>query len=123
MLASHTLDERRLAWAAIAEPAAPGIGHVRINFRKGLVAELQTRIGTAVGYGYLPDQDLAVAAPAIVGALLEGLIGPLAPDLDDPGKRREAVQNATLVALRALGIIDARARGLVAQLALAESQR
>jgi len=122
MLASHTLDERRLAWAAIAEPAEPGIEHVRINFRKGLVDELQTRIAAAVGYGHLPEQDLAIAAPAIVGALVESLIGPLAPELDDPAKRREAVQNATLVALRALGIADARARGLVAQLAPAASQ-
>lgn len=116
ILAAHTLDERRLAWAAIAEPAEPGIEHVRIDFRKGLIVELQTRIATAVSYGHLPEQDLAIAAPAIVGALLEGLIGPLAPEFDDPVKRREAVQNATLVALRALGVIDARARGLVAQL-------
>ena len=30
--------------------------------------------------GHLPEQDVAVAAPAVVGALLEGLIGPLAPE-------------------------------------------
>jgi AcrR family transcriptional regulator len=121
MLASHTLDERRLAWAAIAEPAQPEIEHLRIDFRKGLIAELEARIASAVRHGYLPGQDLAIAAPAIVGALLEGLIGPLAPELDDPVKRREAVQNATLVALRALGVVDARARGLVAQLNLVEA--
>ena len=118
MLASHVLDERRLAWATIAEPAEPGIEHVRIDFRKGLTAELERRIAAAVSQGHLPEQDLAIAAPAIVGALLEGLIGPLAPELDDPARRREAVQNATLVALRALGVADARARGLVAQLAV-----
>jgi AcrR family transcriptional regulator len=123
MLASHTLDERRLAWAVIAEPAEPGIEQVRIDFRKGLIAELQARIAAAVSYGHLPEQDLAIAAPAVVGALLEGLIGPLAPDLDGAAKRREAVQNATLVALRALGVVDARARGLVAQLAPAGPQR
>src|SRR5690242_16375666 len=51
MLASHTLDERRLAWAAIAEePAERGIEHVRINFRKGLIAELERRIATAVSH-------------------------------------------------------------------------
>jgi len=123
MLASHTLDERRLAWAVIAEPAEPGIEQVRIDFRKGLIAELQARIAAAVSYGHLPEQDLAIAAPAVVGALLEGLIGPLAPDLDGAAKRREAVQNGTLVALRALGVVDARARGLVAQLAPAGPQR
>jgi len=122
MLASHTLDERRLAWAVIAEPAEPGIEQVRIDFRKGLIAELQARIAAAVSYGHLPEQDLAIAAPAVVGALLEGLIGPLAPDLDGAAKRREAVQNATLVALRALGVVDARARGLVAQLNLSDAR-
>jgi hypothetical protein len=70
--------------------------------------------------GQLAEQDIAIAAPAVVGALLEGLIGPLAPDRNnDPVKSREAVQNATLFALRALGVVDARARGLVAQIALA----
>jgi hypothetical protein len=38
----------------------------------------------------------------------------------DKVKTREAVQNATLFALRALGVIDARARGLVAQVKLPE---
>ena len=67
----------------------------------------------------MPDQDAGVAAPAIVGALLEGLIGPLAPLLDgDAAAHRAAVQTATLLALRALGVVDARARGLVVQTAL-----
>ena len=59
-----------------------------------------------------------MAAPAIVGALLEGLLGPLAPVYPDAGAAREAVQGMTLMALRALGMIDARARGLVAQVRL-----
>jgi len=50
--------------------------------------------------------------------MMEGLLGPLAPTYDDAGQMREAVQTATLLALRALGIIDARARGLVAQCVL-----
>src|SRR5690349_12840419 len=87
----------------IATVAEPEIERVRIDFRKGLIAELEARIGAAVSHGHLPEQDLAIAAPAVVGALLEGLIGPLAPDLNDPARRREAMQNATLVALRALG--------------------
>ena len=36
-------------------------------------------IRTALDGGHLPDQDAALAAPALVGALIEGLIGPLAP--------------------------------------------
>ena len=49
----------------------------------------------------------------------ELLVGPLAPDnLDDPAKLRDAVQTVTLLALRAVGVMDARARGLVVQAVL-----
>jgi hypothetical protein len=54
-----------------------------------------------------------------LGALLEGLLGPLAPPAaTDAGAAREAVQTITLLALRSLGVVDARARGLVAQCVL-----
>jgi hypothetical protein len=50
--------------------------------------------------------------------LIEGLIGPLAPEPgDDPVKIRAQVQTLTLFALRGLGVVDARARGLVVQTA------
>ena len=66
--------------------------------------------------GHLPTQDTALAATALIGALHESLVGPLAPaDLDDPVKLRDAVQTITLFALRAVGVLDARARGLVVQ--------
>ncbi len=117
--AVRALQERRLAWAVIAEPVDSDIDAVRLDFRQSLGIELETRIKAAMAGGYLPDQDAALAAAAIIGALLEGLIGPLAPHRgDDPGKMREAVQSATLLALRALGMVDARARGLVAQFVL-----
>jgi hypothetical protein len=66
--------------------------------------------------GHLPAQDTALAATALLGALHESLVGPLAPaNLDDPIKLRDAVQTTTLLALRAVGVMDARARGLVVQ--------
>jgi AcrR family transcriptional regulator len=117
--AARALQERRLAWAVIAEPVDGHIDAVRLDFRKSLAIEMETRIRLAIAGGHLPEQNSGLAASAIVGALLEGLIGPLAPDLgDDATKMREAVQNATLLALRAVGMVDARARGLVAQIAL-----
>jgi AcrR family transcriptional regulator len=117
--AARALAGRRLAWAVIAEPVDADVDIVRLDFRQSIAAELATRIRVAIHGGHLPDQDADVAAPAIVGALLEGLIGPLAPlHDDDAAGGREAVQTVTLLALRALGIVDARARGLVAQCAL-----
>ena len=119
IFAARALYARRLAWAVTGEPVEPQIDALRIDFRQSLAAELEARVKAAIGDGHLPKLDARVAAPAIVGALLEGLIGPLAPSLDcDAAGQRDAVQNATLLALRALGVIDARARGLVAQCAL-----
>ena len=117
--AARALNERRLCWAVIAEPVDARVDGLRLDFRHTLAAELEARITAAIAGNHLPEQDARVAAPAIIGALMEGLIGPLAPphDADEAGSR-EAVQGATLLALRALGVVDARARGLVAQCVL-----
>jgi AcrR family transcriptional regulator len=117
--AARALRNRRLAWAVIAEPVDAEVDAVRLVYRKALASELEKRVRAAIKGGHLPDQDAALAAPALVGALLEGLIGPLAPEqADDPAKPRAAVQMLTLLALRALGVVDARARGLVVQTVL-----
>jgi AcrR family transcriptional regulator len=117
--AARALSERSLAWAVIAEPIDAEADAVRLSFRQSLTAELEGRIKTALTARHLPDQDPRVSAPAVLGILTEGLIGPLAPS---PGKgaaaARAAVQGTTLLALRALGVIDARARGLVVQCVL-----
>jgi hypothetical protein len=77
------------------------------------------RVRAAMVGGHLPEQDAAAAAGALVGLLVEGLIGPLAPSVE-AAKARDTVQTVTLLALRALGVVDARARGLVVQTALPE---
>jgi AcrR family transcriptional regulator len=115
--AARLVRERRLAWAVLAEPIDQKTDEARLEFREAIIGELASRIRIAMAHKHLPEQDVAIAAPAIVGALLEGLIGPQAPALDgDRSRTRPAVQNATLLALRALGVVDARARGLVLQL-------
>jgi AcrR family transcriptional regulator len=111
-LAAQALRHRRLAWAVDA-----AVDGLRLAGRRALATEIELRIRAAIAGGHLPDQNAAVAAAAIVGMLLEGLIGPLAPP-PDAGKARENVQTLTLLALRALGVVDARARGLVVQSAL-----
>jgi AcrR family transcriptional regulator len=118
--AARVLHQRRLAWAVIAEPVDPEIDALRLAYRRALVAELDWRIAATVRAGRVPEQDARLTAPALMGALVEGLIGPLAPDAPDAAAAHEAVQALTLFALRAVGIVDARARGLVVQSALPE---
>jgi AcrR family transcriptional regulator len=120
---ARALRNRKLAWAVIAEPVDTDTDAVRQQYRRDLSAEIETRIRAAIAGGHLPDQDASLAASALVGALLEGLIGPLAPDgMDDPARAREAVQTLTLFALRGLGVVDARARGLVVQTVLPDEK-
>jgi AcrR family transcriptional regulator len=120
---ARALRNRKLAWAVIAEPVDTDTDVVRQQYRRDLSTEIETRIRAAIAGGHLPEQDAALAASALVGALLEGLIGPLAPDgMEDPARAREAVQTLTLFALRGLGVVDARARGLVVQTILPDEK-
>jgi hypothetical protein len=114
--AVRALAGRRLAFALIAEPVEPEVDIARASYRRALVAQFETLIRKALAGGHLPSQDAALAAAALVGALIDGLIGPLAPvPANDPAKARAQVQALALFALRALGVVDARARGLVVQ--------
>jgi AcrR family transcriptional regulator len=114
--AVRALHNPRLAFAAIAEPVDAELDGVRTEFRKSLVTEFTARIKAAIDGGHLPAQDVPLAAAALIGLLVEGLIGPLAPD--SAGREREMVQSLTLLSLRGLGVADARARGLVVQTTL-----
>jgi AcrR family transcriptional regulator len=110
--ASRALAQRRLAWAVIGEPVDAQADAVRLVYRKALAAELQTRMERAIRDGHLPAQDAHLSAAGTVGALLEGLIGPLAAETAEGD--RQPVQTLTLFVLRGLGLPDSRARGLVA---------
>jgi len=95
-----------------AEPdSGPDAG--RLAFRRSLAGEFEALIRAAIAAGHLTDQVPAFAAAAIIGAALESLVGPLAPAPAGPDAERAAAQALTLFALRALGVVDARARGLV----------
>jgi AcrR family transcriptional regulator len=114
--AARAIRDRRLTWAVMAEPVDAEVDAVQLGYRKSLAAEFSDRIRAAQAGGHLPDQDAALVSAALVGILLEALFGPLAPaPFDAPDKMRETVQMLTLLSLRALGIVDARARGLVVQ--------
>jgi AcrR family transcriptional regulator len=117
--AARALARRRLTWAALAEPVDPEVDAVRLAYRKALAGEIEARVRACLAERHLPAQDAALAAPALLGALIEGLVGPLAPPPPaDAAKARQVAQGATLLALRSLGVVDAHARGLVVQTVL-----
>lgn len=118
-VAVHMVSHRKLAWGILAEPVDVDVSATQLVSRREIAGEIEARIIAAVSAGHLPQQDTSLAATALLGALHEALVGPLAPDnFDDQGTLRDVVQTATLLALRAVGVADARARGLVVQAAL-----
>ncbi len=88
-------------------------GAGRFAFRRNIGDEFENLIRAAIAAGHLPDQPPTVMAAAVIGATVESLVGPLAPNSAGPDDEYAAVQTLTLFALRALGVVDARARGLV----------
>lgn len=111
--AARALRHRRLAFATIAEPVDADLDAARLVLRRALAGEFASLITAAIVGKHLPGQDAALSAAALVGLLVEGLIGPLAPEA--ASREREIVQSLALIALRALGVADARARGLIVQ--------
>ena len=109
--AARARRDRKLVWALTAEPVDPDIDRARLAFRRALAGEIKRRLTG----DHVPDIAPALAAATVLGALLEGLIGPLAPNGAAEVKEREIVQTLALMALRGLGVVDARARGLVVQ--------
>jgi AcrR family transcriptional regulator len=113
---ARSLRQRQLVWAVMAEPIEAEGGRARLAFRAALRDEMRSRVAAAVATNQLADTDSDLAATALVGALLEALIGPLAANVrHDPSAQREAVQMVGLIALRAVGLADAHARGLIVQ--------
>jgi AcrR family transcriptional regulator len=105
------LRARRLVFSMLAEvPDGAGTG---LTFRRNIGSEFEGLIRAAIAGGHLPEQPPAVMAAAVLGAMVESLVGPLAPARSGPDDERAAVQRMALFVLRALGVNDARARGLV----------
>jgi AcrR family transcriptional regulator len=106
------LRMRRLSFALLA-PAPGGAEAGSLAFRRSIGREFEGLIRAAVAGGHLSEQPPAVMAAAVLGAMVESLAGPLVPAPSSPDAERAAVQRMTLFALRALGVADAQARGLV----------
>lgn len=100
--AGRALKSGRLAYALLAEPVAPEIEQLRLRFRLAFRAVAAEVISDAVARGEVPEQDADVSAAALVGAIAEALVGPLADR-----HSRVVVPALTAFALRSIGVHDA----------------
>jgi AcrR family transcriptional regulator len=77
--ARRALRGRRLAWALIAEPVDPAVEAERLVFRRAYADAFVSALKEGVASGELPDQEVALVATALVGAIGEALVGPTSP--------------------------------------------
>src|SRR5579883_582331 len=108
--ASGTLRARRLAFAMLSEEPPPCLPRLPPH------PPPQSAEGKSINRSPLAGEGKSTKPPPLAGEGREG-VGPLAPAPAGPEAERAAVQEITLFALRALGVADARARGLVMSVA------
>lgn len=99
--AFRALKSPRLAYALLAEPVDPIVDGLRLEFRIAFRDVIAASVEAGVRDGELPPQNAQIVAAALVGAIGEALVGPLAGQ-DDPS----AVPALVSFALRSLGVSD-----------------
>src|ERR1700761_4071251 len=89
--AGRALRGEGLAYAVIVEPMDPDVDQVRLAARARLAAVFAGLIGEGVASGEFGPQDAELRGAAIVGALLEALVGPLGRRTGVPAPDRDAI--------------------------------
>ncbi len=76
----RAMQKPRLAYALIAEPCEKAIDEERLRWRAEISRAIMALIGEGQRLGHFrSDLQPEIAATAIVGGFMEGLIGPLSP--------------------------------------------
>jgi AcrR family transcriptional regulator len=101
--ASRALKSPRLAYALLAEPVDPAVEAERLVFRQTFRDAAAKQIAEGVRAATLPPQNPEITAAALIGAVGEVLVGPLADGQPHP----DVLPSLTSFALRALGAADA----------------
>lgn len=99
--ADRALRGEGLAYAVIVEPMDPDVDQVRLDARGRLAAVFAELIREGVASGEFGPQDATLRGAAIVGALLEALVGPLARRTGGPAPDRDAITGEVAAFCRA----------------------
>ena len=102
VFARRTLRGRRLAYAMIAEPAEPAVDAARLKYRCAFADVFERLIHDGIATGAFPPQDARASAACLIGALIEGLIGPLAPEGGEVADTKALVEAIAGFCLRAV---------------------
>lgn len=110
VFAYRAIEARRLAYAMMAEPTEPAVDAARLIYRRAISDLFEGVIRDGIVAGEFPRQDARASAACLVGALMEGLIGPLAPESSDVADTRALVESIAVFCLQAVagGRVPAR---------------
>ena len=100
--AERALQNRRLAWALIAEPVDSLVDAERLAYRARYAELIADVVQAGIAAGELPDQDVRFTAAALVGGCGEALAGPLSPLAERPASQEIVAALRTFVR-RAVG--------------------
>jgi AcrR family transcriptional regulator len=101
--AARALSRPRLAWALVYEPLDPAVDAQRIGYRREYSRVLAAFVRARVDGGELPDQDPDTTAAALIGAIVEALVSPLAPVAGGNADPDAVIEALTAFCRRAIG--------------------
>jgi AcrR family transcriptional regulator len=101
--ARRALANPRLAWALLAEPVDPLVDAERLTFRRRYRDLVRGILDDAVAAGEIPKSHTELTAAALVGAVGEALVGPLAAGPGDKRHADELVREIVTFTRRAAG--------------------
>ncbi|GAB2644955.1 TetR/AcrR family transcriptional regulator [Nocardia goodfellowii] len=97
--AGRALKNPKLAYVLLVEPVDAVVDIERLRFRRAFAEAFESAVADGVSRGELPPQDARTSAAALVGAIGEVLVGPLA----HAPHSETVVPELVSFALRALG--------------------
>ena len=99
--AGRAMKNRTMAYALLAEPVDPAVDAERLVFRRSFAAAIGDAVADGIAAGDIPEQNVEIAAAALVGAVGEVLVGPLSPHRTDTA---DVIPDLVAFALRSLGV-------------------
>jgi AcrR family transcriptional regulator len=102
--ADRALRNRRLAWALVYEPVDALVDAERLAYRREYTASMAKLLRAGVASGAIREQDVDLAAAAVVGVIAETLVGPLSPVGTARGSERRTVAAIVALCRRVIGL-------------------
>lgn len=102
VFARRAVEARRLAYAMMAEPTELAVDAARLVYRRAISDLLEGVIRDGIAASEFPEQDARASAACLVGAFMEGLVGPLAPESRDVSDTRALVEAIAVFCLQAV---------------------